>query len=145
MSLVMQKHVEIKFARAGLLSILLSLILLLGFRLSTGPGVPALEFPLIPIAFLALFIIGFMLGVVSFVRGTLKRRIIAAVLAYAIVGILSLGAIAVNDIANGTLSVNALGQQFTDIRFYSGLMLVCAIWPLFLVDVLGIFIIFHRI
>jgi len=141
----MQKHVEIKFARAGLLSILLSLILILGFRLSIGSGVPALEFPLIPIVFLALFVIGFMLGVVSFVQGTLRRRVFAAVLTYAIAGILFWGIIALKDIADGSLTVNVLLQEFTDVRYFSDLMLVCAIWPLFLVDFLGVFIIFHRL
>lgn len=141
----MQKHVEIKFARAGLLSVLLSLILILGFRLSIGPGVPALEFPLIPIVFLALFAIGFMLGVVSFVQGTLRRRVFAAVLTYALVGILSLPILALIDIADGSLTVDVLLQEVTDIQFYLGLIVLWPIWPLFLVDVLGIFIIFHRL
>lgn len=141
----MHRYLGTRSAGAGLLFIILSLIPLWWLKYSAGPGVAALDFPLIPIAFMVFFVIGFLLSVISFVRGTLKRRILAAALAYAIVGMLSLGIIALRDIANGSLTANALLQEFTDIRYYLGLMVVCSIWPMFLVDVLGIFIIFRRL
>ena len=105
-----------------------------------------MHYPAIPSLFLLLFITGFVHAASSFTEGTARRRLALGALIYVLTGVGFVLITGLLDIlAAETYSFRALTWDLQRPSFYLGLLLISLIWPLVVLDLLGVFVVFERL
>ena len=135
-----------RYAIAGTLFLLISFVPVIYHGARTQGAVAAMHYPAIPGLFLLLFITGFVLAASSFTEGTARRRLALGALIYVLMGVGFVLITGLLDIlAAETYSLRALAWDLQRPSFYLGLLLISLIWPLVVLDLLGVFVVFERL